>query len=77
MNEVSRPTENIRVNTRNSYPNLNHPFWENQYWTKRPVFYCYTGPAIENRLSNILKETRNLNTFKHKMKHSYLNDLSY
>ena len=67
MNEVSRQPENLRVNTRNSYPNLNHSFWENQYWTKRPVLYCYTRPAIGSRLSNILKETKNLNTLKHKM----------
>ena len=40
MNEISRPTEKIRINTRNSYLNLN---WKKQYWTKRPVLYwtCY------------------------------------
>ena len=36
----------------------------------------YIGPAIWNRIQEILKKTKNLNTFKHKMKHYYLNDLS-
>ena len=46
---------------------------ENQYRTKRLVFI---GPAIWNRIPEILKKTKNLNTLKHKMKHYYLNDLS-
>ena len=47
MNEVFRPAENIRINTRKSCLKLNHPF----------------------------RKTNNLNTFKFKMKHHYLNDL--
>ena len=35
----------------------------------------YIGPAIWNRIQEILKKTKNLNTFKHKMKQYYLNDL--
>ena len=36
----------------------------------------YIGSAIWYRIPEIFKKTRNLNTFKHKMKHYYLNDLS-
>ena len=32
----------------------------------------YIGPAIWNRIPEILKKTKNMNTFKHKMKHYYL-----
>ena len=60
MNKVFRPIENIRINTRNSY--FKPSFSKNQYRTRRLIL-------------EILKETKNLSTFKHKMKHYYLNDL--
>ena len=59
MNKVFRPIENIRINTRNSY--FKPSFSKNQYRTRRLIL-------------EILKETKNLSTFKHKMKHYYLND---
>ena len=65
MNEVFRPTENIRINTRNSFLKLNHPFRKTS-----------TGQKGLPYMPKIIKKTRNLNTFKHKMKHYYLNDLS-
>ena len=37
MNEVFRPTENIRINRRNGY--LKPSFSKIQYWTKQPVLY--------------------------------------
>ena len=73
MNEVFRPAENMRINTRNSFLKLNHPFWKTSTGQKG---LSYIGPAIWNRIPEIIKKTRNLNTFKHKMKHYYLNDLS-
>ena len=73
MNEVFRLAEKIRINTRNSYPKLNHPFRKTS--TKQKGL-SYIGPAIWRRIPEILKKTKNLNTFKHKMKHYYLNDLS-
>ena len=72
MNEVFRPAENMRINTRNSFLKLNHPFWKTSTGQKG---LSYIGPAIWNRIPEIIKKTRNLNTFKHKMKHYYLNDL--
>ena len=72
MNEIFKPAENIRINMRNSYLKLNHPFRNDS--GKNGL--SYIGPAICNRIPAILKRTKNLNTFKHKMKHYYLTDLS-
>ena len=73
MNEVFRPAENIRINTRNSYLKLSQPFRKT---STRQNGLSYIGPAIWNRIPEILKKTKNLNTFKHKIKDYYLNDLS-
>ena len=73
MNEAFRPAENMRINTRNSFLRLNHPFRETSTGQKG---LSYTGPVIWNRIPEIIKKTRNLNPFKHNMKHYYLNDLS-
>ena len=73
MNEVFGPTENMRINTRNSFLKLNHPFRKTSTGQKG---LSYIGPAIWNSIPEIVKKTRNMNTFKHKMKHYYLNDLS-
>ena len=73
MNEVFWPAENVRKDTRISFLKLNHPF---QKTSTRQKSLSYIGPAIWNRIPEIFKKTRNLNTFKHKMKHYYLNDLS-
>ena len=72
MNEVFRSVENIRINTRNSYLKLNHPFGKT---STRQNGLPYIGPAIWNRIPEILKETKNLNIFKHEMKQYYLNNL--
>ena len=72
MNEIFKPAENIRINMRNSYLKLNHPFRNDSGQNG----LSYIGPAICNRIPAILKRIKNLNTFKHKMKHYYLTDLS-
>ena len=73
MNEVFRPAEKMRINTRNSFLKINHPFRKTSTGEKG---LSYIGPAIWNRIPGIFKKNRNLNTFKNKMKHYYLNDLS-
>ena len=74
MNEVFRSAENMRINTRNTSLKLNHPFRKTSTGQKG---LSYIGHAIRNIIPEIIKKTRNLNTFQHKMKHYYLNDLSY
>ena len=64
MNEVFRPAGNMRINTRNSFLQLNHPFRKTN---TGPKGLSYIGPAIWTRNPQIIKKTRNLNTFKHKM----------
>ena len=61
MNEVFWPAENVRIDTRKSFLKLNHPF---QKTSTRQKSLSYIGPAIWNRIPEIFKKTRNLNTFK-------------
>ena len=72
MNDIFRPAEKLRINMRNSFFKLNHPF---QKTSTKQKGLSYIGPAIWNRIPEIMKKTRNLNAFKHKMKHYYLSDL--
>ena len=58
MNEIFRPVENISINTRNSY--LNHPFRKT---STRQKGLPYVGPAIWNKVPEILNKTKNLNTY--------------
>ena len=73
MKEVFRLGENIGINTKNSFLKLNHSFLRTS--TGQKGFY-YIGPAIWNRNPEFFHKTRNLNTFKHKIKHYHVNDLS-
>ena len=63
----------MRRNSINSFLKLNHPFRKTSTGQKD---LSYIGPAIWKRIPEIFKKTRNLNTFKHKMRHYYLNNLS-
>ena len=69
--EVFRPAENMRINTRNSFFKPNYPFRKTSTGQKG---LSYIGPAIWNKIPEIIKKTTNLNTFKHKMEYYYLND---
>ena len=78
MNEVFSPAENMRINTRNNFLKLNHPFRKTSTGQKG---LSYIGPVIWNRIPEIIEKTRNLNTFKYKIFkykyfHYYLNYLS-
>ena len=73
MNEVFRLAENMRINTRNSFLKLNHPFRK----TSTGKSVCLILDLLFwTECQKLLKKPRNLNTFKHKMKHYYLKDLS-
>ena len=62
----------MRINTRNSFLKLNYPYRKTSTGQKG---LSYIGPAIWNRIPEIIMKTTNLNTFKHKMECYYLNDL--
>ena len=61
MNVVFRPAENMRINTRNSFLKLNHPFRKTSTGQKG---LSYIGPDIWNRIPETIKKTRNLNNFE-------------
>ena len=60
LGEVLRQAENIRITMRNSYLKLSNPFKKTSTGKNS---LSYIGPAIWNRISEILKKTKNLNTF--------------
>ena len=60
-------------NTGNSYLKLNHSFRKTN--AEKNSLPCI-GPDIWNRSLQTFKKMKSLNTFKHKMKHYYLNNLS-
>ena len=64
MNEVFRPSENMRISTKDSFLKLNHSFQKTSTGQKG---LSYIGPTIWNRIAEIIMKTINLNTFKHKM----------
>ena len=59
LGDVFIQAENIRITTRNSYLKLSNPFRKTSTGQKS---LSYIGPAIWNRIPEILK-TKNLNTF--------------
>ena len=71
MNKVFRLAENIIINTRNSYLKLSILFRKTSTGQNG---LSYIGPAIWNRIPEILKKTKNWNTFKYRMEHCNLND---
>ena len=71
MNKVFRLAENVIINTRNSYLKLSILFRKTSTGQNG---LSYIGPAIWNRIPEILKKTKNWNTFKHRMEHCNLND---
>ena len=58
---------------RNSHIKLSHSFQKIITAKKRLFLYC---TCYLEKNSKILKQNKKLNTFRHKMKHYYLNDLS-
>ena len=63
MNKVFRPPENIRINLRNSYLKSKHLF---QKTSTEQNGLSYIGPAIWNRILEILKKTKKFEYFQTK-----------
>ena len=55
INKVFRPVENIRINTRNSYLKLNHPFRKTSTGKNG---LSNTEPAVWNNIPEILKKNQ-------------------
>ena len=58
MNEVFRLVETVRINMRNSYLKLSHPFRKTSTGQNG---LSYIGAAIWDRIPEILKKNQNLN----------------
>ena len=68
---IFKRAENIRINTRNSYLKLSYPFRKTSTGQNG---LSYIEPAIWNRIPEISKKIKNLNSFKHKMEDYYMYD---
>ena len=66
-------SDRLKINMRNSCLKLSHPLRKT---STRQNGLSYAGHAIWNRIPEILKKIKNLNTFKHKMKDYYPYDFS-
>ena len=60
MNEIFRPAENIRINTRNSFFLIKPSFLKNQYWAKGLVLN-WTNYIEQN--SRIFEENQKFEYF--------------
>ena len=72
MNDVFIPADNGRVSTRNVYHKLSLPFRKT---TQDHNTLSFIGPSVWNKLSESIKKCKNVNTFKHRLKIHYFNEL--
>ena len=72
MNDIFIPADNDRVSTRNSYQKLSQPFRKT---TQGQNSLSYTSPSVWNKLSESIKKCKSVNTFKHRLKIHYFNEL--
>ena len=70
LNEIFEFAPQCRIDTRNSFSKLNHPFRKTNTGQKT---LSYIGSSLWNNLPETIKKTNNLNTFKHNVKSLYLN----
>ena len=69
MNDVFSPAESSNINTRNSFQRLKQPFRKTNVGQN---CLSYMGPSVWNKLPRKVKNTKNLNTFKHNVKAHFL-----
>ena len=74
MKEIYEPIGKISIKTRQSYKKLKHPFRKT---TRGQKCISYIGPSIWNKLPDFIKESMNLNTFKHNFKSYYLKNYKF
>ena len=72
MNDVFEKYREGRVSTRNSKMKLSQPLRKTRYGQNS---ISYLTPSLWNSTPNLLKETINTNTFKHKLKEYFLENL--
>ena len=65
LNEIFEFTLHWRIDTRNSFGKLKHPFGKTNTGQKT---LSYIGPSLWNNLPETVKKMNSLNTFKHNVK---------
>ena len=68
-NEVFQTTAEHNVQTRGSFLKLKCPFRKTN---AGQIAFSYIGPTIWSKTPDTLKQTKNHNAFKHKLKEHYL-----
>ena len=69
MNDIFESAGMARNNTRHSFLRLKQPFRKTNQGQN---CLSYVGPSIWNKLPQKVKQTENLNTFKHNVKQFFL-----
>ena len=72
MSEIFDVSNKQNLVTRNSHLKLNQPMRKTN---TGQIALSYKGPGEWNKLPNELKEIQNINTFKHKLKEFYFQEL--
>ena len=70
MSEIYEAAPQTNLNLRNNFLKLKHPFRKTNIGQKA---LSYIGPTFWNSLPNECKKITNCNSFKHKLKDSFLN----
>ena len=73
LNEVFKFAFKGNISLRNNFLKLKQPF-QNTNTEEKASFFI--GPLIWNQIPEILKNTDNLNTFKHNLKKHFFNQMT-
>ena len=72
MSDLFNPAKQNNISTRSSYLRLQQPFRKTKLGQNT---LSYLGSGEWNKLPNYLKQVDNINTFKHKLKNHYLDEM--
>ena len=72
LNDIFQTAPENNFQTRGSFLTLKCPFCKT---SAGQMALSYIGPTIRSKLSDTLKRTENLNTFKHNLEEHYLKEL--
>ena len=71
MAEIYNPITRNSIDTRNSFLKLNQPSRKTKQGQN---CLSYLGPSIWNKLPDSIKDSKNLNNFKHKIKDHFISE---
>ena len=74
LNEVFGFAPEGNISLRNNFSKFTQPFWNTNTSQKALSFI---GPSCRNQIPETLKETNNLNSFKHNLKKRFFNQMAW